>query len=308
MNPREQSGVALLTAVLVVTLATIIAVNLFWQSSLDQRRTSSLLAADQGWLFLLGAEAWAGDILREDLEISGDESDHLGEIWATELPPVPVEGGVISGRLEDLQGRFNLNNLVDLEGQVDPLSLAQLERLLDVLEIDPSFAGVIADWIDADGERGFPNGAEDDAYSGLDPAYRTPNLPITTASELTAVAGMEPEVARLLQPYVTALPVGTSINANTASPVVIASLSDDISLSQAESLVEERGEEDFADVESTFEGLVEDDMLPRIDSVTNYFLLTSTVSIGTAQYTMYSVLNRGPSGVVSAAFRNLGSN
>lgn len=308
MNRRQQGGVALLTAVLVVTLATIIAVNLFWQSTLDQRRTGSLLAADQGWLFLLGAEAWAGDILREDLEISGVESDHLGEIWATELPPVPVEGGVISGRLEDLQGRFNLNNLIDPEGKVDPLSLAQLERLLTILEIDPALAGSIADWLDADSERGFPNGAEDDAYSGLDPAYRTPNVPITSASELAAIAGLEPETARLLRPYVTALPVGTTLNANTASAVVLASLSDDISLSQAESLVEERGIEDFADVESTFEGLVEDDMLPRIDSVTNYFLLTSTVSIGTSQYTMYSVLNRGPSGVVSAAFRNLGGN
>ena len=101
----RQRGVAILTAMLVVALGTMIAVNLMWSASLDLRRTTSALAADQGWMYLLGAEAWAGDTLRQD-QVDSIESDHLGESWAIELPPMPVDGGAIAGRLEDLQGRL----------------------------------------------------------------------------------------------------------------------------------------------------------------------------------------------------------
>jgi general secretion pathway protein K len=91
----RQRGVAILTAMLVVALGTIIAVNLMWKASLDLRRTTSALAADQGLMYLQGAEAWAGDILRQD-QVDSIDSDHLGEIWAAELPPMPVDGTVAS--------------------------------------------------------------------------------------------------------------------------------------------------------------------------------------------------------------------
>ena len=306
-RPTGQRGVAILTAMLVVALATIIATNLFWRSALDQRRTLAALAADQGLLFLQGAEAWAGDILRDDLQNSGPDSDHLGETWAIEIPPLPVEGGVIAGRLIDLQGRFNLNNLVGEDGRTDPIAQLQFERLLNVLELDPALAGVAADWVDLDAERGFPTGAEDDAYSGAEIPYHTPNLAITSSSELRALVGMDPDAFLILAPHVCALPPGTLLNVNTASAPVLASLSDQIGLSQAESLVEDRGGADFADYQSAFEGLVEPEMLQRIDGVSSYFQLRGQVSIGTTQYTMYSVLQRDSSGVVRAVFRSLGS-
>ncbi len=51
----RQQGVAILTAMLVVALGTVIAVNLMWSASLDLRRTASAVAADQGWMYLQGA-------------------------------------------------------------------------------------------------------------------------------------------------------------------------------------------------------------------------------------------------------------
>ena len=106
----RQRGVALITAVLVVAIGTMIAVNLMWRGTLDLRRAEAALAADQGLLYVQGAEAWAADILRQDL-VDSPDSDNLGEVWAIELPALPVDGGTITGKLEDLQGRFNLNNL-----------------------------------------------------------------------------------------------------------------------------------------------------------------------------------------------------
>ncbi len=301
----RQRGVAILTAMLVVALGTMIAVNLMWKASLDLRRTTSALAADQGLMYLQGAEAWAGDILRQD-QVDSIDSDHLGEIWAAELPPMPVDGGVISGRVEDLQGRFNMNNLVTPQGEEDEIARRQFERLLEMLELDPSLAGVAVDWLDPDSETKFPFGAEDDVYSGFDPPYRASNTVITSPSELMVMSGFELESYRLLLPYVTALPSGTTLNVNTASDVLLASLSDDIDLSRGVALIEERGGADFPDISASFEGDVEPEVLQRIDGVSQYFLLTASVAIGTNQFTMYSVLQRDNSGIVRAIFRSLG--
>ena len=302
---EQQRGVAVLTAMLVVTLGTVIAVDLMWNASLEQRRASAGLAADQGLAYLKGAEAWAGDILRQD-KVEFPQNDHPGELWALELPPLPVDGGAVAGRLEDLQGRFNLNNLVTSQGGLDALSLAQFERLLATLGLDPSVAGAVVDWLDADAETHFPNGAEDDAYAGTSPAYRTPNWPITSASELTAMAGIEAEGYRALLPHVTALPPGTSLNVNTASAPVLASLSDDIGLAGAAALLERRGDAEFVDIDAAFEGLLDPEVRGRIGGTSDYFLLTATVALGTHRFTLYSVLRRHPSGLVGAVFRSLG--
>jgi general secretion pathway protein K len=290
---------------LVVTVGTIIAVNLMWQATLDLRRAEAALAADQGLMYVQGAEAWAADILRQD-QVDSPNSDDLSEQWATELPPLPVDGGTITGRIEDLQGRFNLNNLIGADGREDELARGQFERLLFLLELDPQLAGAVIDWLDPDTEMRFPSGGEDVAYSGADPPYRTANSMITTASELMAVAGFDREAYTKLAPYVTVLPAGTSLNVNTASDVVLASLSEDIDVATAASLVDERGGAEFPDIDATFEGLVEAEMLRRIDGVSEHFLLTATVTLGTNQMTMRAVLQRDASGLTRALFRSLG--
>jgi general secretion pathway protein K len=303
--PRSERGVALVMALLVVAIGTMIAVNLMWQGTLDLRRTDAALAADQGLMYVQGAEAWAADILRQDL-VDSPESDHLGEQWAIELPPLPVDGGTIVGRLEDLQGRFNLNNLVGTDGREKQLARQQFERLLFSVEVDPALAGAVVDWLDPDTELRFPTGGEDVVYSDSDPPYRTANSTITSASELMAIAGFDRDSFRLVAPYVTVLPSGTKLNVNTASHVVLASLSENIDIGTAESIVEERGDAEFVDIDETFSGLVEPDMLAEIDGVSDHFLLTATVTLGSNQLTMRSVLQRDRSGITRAVFRSLG--
>ena len=301
----SQRGVALVMAIIVVAIGTMIAVNLIWRGTLDLRRTESALAADQGLMYVQGAEAWAADILRQDL-VDSPESDHLGEQWAIELPPLPVDGGSITGRLEDLQGRFNLNNLIGADGKENALARREFERLLVSVEADPALAGAVIDWLDPDTELRFPSGGEDVVYSDADPPYRTANSVITSTSELMAIDGFDRDTYRRLAPYITVLPSGTRLNVNTASDVVLASLSDDIDIATATSLIEQRGEAEFVDINSTFEGLVEPDVLQEIDGVSQHFLLTATVTLGKNQLTMRSVLQRDRSGITRAVFRSLG--
>jgi general secretion pathway protein K len=301
----RQRGVALLTAILVVAVGTVIATNLLWRSTLDQQRTASLLATDQGLQYVLGAEAWAGDILRMDLEESPD-SDHLGEFWAAEIDPLPIDGGFIVGSLEDLQGRFNLNNLVLPDGREDEVMVEQFERLLALCEIDITLAGAVVDWIDPNVETRFPYGGEDDVYSRSDPQYLVANSMITSPSELMAINGFDAEVYSRIEPFVTALPTGTLLNVNTASEVVLASLSDQIDIGLAQSLIESRGDSGFVGIQETFQGLVAEEMLPRIDGVSDHFLLSGQVTIDQSTLRIRSVLQRHNSGITRALFRSFG--
>jgi general secretion pathway protein K len=298
-------GVALITAMLITALASMVAANLAWDNALDVRRTMVLLNHEQAVQVALGAESWVIGILHQDLEDS--ETDHLGEIWAFELPGLPIDGGELTGTIEDLQGRFNVNNLIDDNGEVVPESLERFRRLLIALELDPRFAGIAADWIDSNIEAAFPDGAEDPIYTGIIPPYRSANQSLTSASEFAALEGMTRESFNILRPHITALPGRTNININTATGPVLQSLDENLSAADVERLLAERESAGFADIQSTFSSLVTPDVLNTLDESTNYFQLKVVVRIDTVRVTLYSVLQRGPQGGVAPILRSLGT-
>jgi type II secretory pathway component PulK len=67
---RKDRGVALITAMLITALATLLAANLAWDNALDVRRTMVLLHRDQAIQVALGAESWVIGILHQDLDCS----------------------------------------------------------------------------------------------------------------------------------------------------------------------------------------------------------------------------------------------
>ncbi len=304
-SKAQQRGVALVTALLISALLSIVAYNLSFQASMEMRRTMVLLYRDQAVQVALGAETWVAQILADDL--ANSDTDHLGEIWASELPGLPIDGGTVTGEIIDLQGRFNINNLVDADGEVDELFLEQFRRLLISLEIDPRFAGIAADWIDPDREAAFPDGAEDGIYTSLTPPYRPPNQRLNNVTELAAIEGMDRATFRLLEPHITALPGRTPVNVNTATFAVLQSLDENMSPSDIESLVAEREEGGFADFQNTFSTLVTDELLSELDESTSYFQLKVVVQIATVRVTFFSILQRTQQGEVVPILRSLGT-
>lgn len=298
-------GVALITAMLISALAAMVATDLAWENTLDVRRTTVMLHRDQAMQIALGAESWIISILHQDLEDT--QTDHLGEIWAQELPGLPIEGGEVSGRIVDLQGRFNVNNLINENGEVQPEALEQFRRLLLALELDPKLAGVIADWLDANQEPQFPDGAEDAIYTTVVPPYRTPNRMLTSVSELAAVEGMNKAAFDVLAPHITALPGRTTINANTATPAVLQSLDENLTAGDVQSLLSERAKGGFADVQTAFSSVVGPDVVNSLSGSTNYFQLQVVVEIGNVRLTLYSLLQRTPQGSVTPILRSFGT-
>jgi general secretion pathway protein K len=307
---RAQRGIALITAVLMVALATILAVEVGFRGFLDQRRSGTLFALDQAYEVALGAEGWAADFLKQDLQES--QTDHLGETWARPLPPLPIDGGgIVEGRLEDLQGRFNINNLVTPEGATNEAAVRQLERILSTLDIEPTWATAIADWIDADTQPGFPDGAEDSVYTGQDPPHLTANMPVTRVSELMVLPGFGAERFARVRPYLAALPVGTKLNVCTAPGVVLDSLSEGTSEFGIDPKNLEARREDacfptLEDLRGAFGDAAFAELQNSLTESSSYFRATAWVTIGTTEFTLYSLLARS-SGSVRPVLRSFGS-
>jgi general secretion pathway protein K len=313
--PRQQRGVALIIALILVALATVLATKLSFDGFLEQRRTVAVLAAEQALHFGMGAEALAADVLIQDLQGSASLTT-LAAPWAQATQPLPItpdsnpEGepiGSMQGALEDMQGRFNLNSLARLgpDGKTeDPLPLEQFQRLLVSVGVEPKWAGFARDWIDQDEDVGNPDGAEDSIYTSQTPPYRASNWPMMSASELMNLPGFGAERYRKIAPYVTALPgANTTINLCTAPALVLESLVSGLNGEWSGSpavLVNARKAGCFPD-KTTFTNVATSFAGPKamagignpIDTKSSYFMLTTRVVLGTTEFTLYSLLYRG---------------
>lgn len=301
MARTRQTGAALITAILVVAIATALAASLTWDLFLDQRRAFSRVAGDQGLMYALGAEAWAAKVLKDDLQDGG--ADHPNEAWALQLAPLPVDGGQIQGRIDDLQGRFNLNNLIDAGGATDPLAVEGFKRLLQSLDLDVRLADRLADWIDRDIEPNFPDGAEDGLYLGREPPFRAANRPVTSISEVLLVY---PELGQagydVLRQFITALPRGTPININTARPETLLVAAESLGLGEADRIVQDRPEDGWEDLDQLGD-LIPPEAAPALGVNSEWFRLAVRVDIGTQRFTMYSLLYRDAAGSVRTVIR-----
>ena len=148
---RRQRGVALIIALVLVALATILATKMTFAGFLERRRAIGVMAAEQAMQFGLGAEALAADALAQDAQTSGQQTTLAGP-WAQPTPPLPItpaddpEGepiGTMQGQLDDMQGLFNLNNLARVVAGAatalptqDPQPLEQFQRLLVLVGLE----------------------------------------------------------------------------------------------------------------------------------------------------------------------------
>lgn len=227
----QQRGVALVTTLLMVALitvtVTVMATNQQRSIQLAQNRQTQLQLRN-----LAGAgERFAMAVLRRDrAEGERNNSDSTEDFWAQSLPPVPVDGATVEGCVIDLGGKFNLNNLVDENGNPDNVEFQVFERLLTALTIDSIKAAAVLDWIDTNIDVTGADGAEDDFYTGQTPSYRAANSPMVSPTELLLVKGFRVtdesglDDYDVLLPHISTLPQGTAINVNTASSAVLASL------------------------------------------------------------------------------------
>lgn len=295
---RRQTGVALLLALLIVAIATLISLRLFAVTSTSLARNDSQARLGDAQLLAQGMEDWALLMLRRDTEL-GDGIDTRNDSWASSLPPLPVPGGSVSGQLSDLDGHFNLNTLVR-NGARDPVAQARFSRLLAALKLDTGIADAVTDWIDVDNQA-LTEGAEDLEYLRADPPYRAANRPMTHISELRLIKGVDAEAYKLLAPEVCALPADTGFNINTASVAGFMSLADGITADLARRLWQEghasyRSMTELVDQLGQAGVMLDPAAMTDLKVSSNFFIARADVELSGHPFRFYSQLQRHGSG------------
>ena len=229
---------ALLTVLLVTALVTIVAVAMLARQQRAIERTQQLTATTQARAYALGAETFARELLARDFREDREppRTDSLRDEWAKPVAPFEVECGSLQIRVLDAQRGFNVNALA--LGGTNP-ALTRLRTLLSALQVDPQFADLLKDWVDADQDvSGI--GGEDGDYLLREPGYRTANAPMADVSELRLVGELDEEQRARLGEALDALPVPRArVNVNTAGAHALAALVPDVAIDEAEAIAAE---------------------------------------------------------------------
>ena len=302
---------ALISALLVVALAATAAATLMSSMQLSLRRSANLYMRDQAWQYLLGVEGFAQVLLQQAIQ-----HNKLDLLLGQERT-LPVEGGVVSGRITDLQAGINLNDLVGTKGKVNATVRSWLENLFKTQKVDVKHIDALIDWLDADARQHGANGAEDDFYIGLDPPYRTANGQMESLAELTLIREMKPEEIESLTRYqedgkrvrllnvihkdLAQLNTETPININTASAVVLTALG----VRDAQKIIEGRPYKKLPTPAQL--GVKSGKPIKGLGVESDYFLLEATARIGRAVLHGYSIIHRGKGGKMTIVSRSFGT-
>ena len=125
---KKQTGVAIITALLIVTIAATVSITISTQLQLDVRRTGNLIALDQADIFVSFIEKFTEDTLQktsafDELRKELREKGKFEAIY-------PVESGTVEGQITDLNSCINLNSLLDPSGTPDPLVEARVKAII----------------------------------------------------------------------------------------------------------------------------------------------------------------------------------
>lgn len=318
----KQQGVAVITALLLTTLAVTIVASVFWQQQVQVRAVENQRSQSQTKWVLRGALDWTRIILREDARTTA--VDQLGESWAVPLQETRLDnymdagsddpkggGGTLSGFVIDAQSRYNLNNLAE-GGVINPDELAAFKRLLGFLGLNQGLAAATAAAISATQTSSAsppPSQAVINASPILTPVSNpTVNAGVSTASgnqpalyihieDLITIPGYTEAIIEKLGNYVVILPGSTPINVNTASKEVIAAKAN-ISLDKAASLISSRAHAYFIDT-IDFQNRAQTNVSAGDNDIavkTNYFLVFDKVRWERANLTMQALIYRKDTG------------
>jgi general secretion pathway protein K len=294
MKRRRERGVAVVTALLLATLAITIVASLFWQQQVQVRSIENQRLQLQKQWVLRGALDWARLILREDAKYS--TIDDLNEPWAVPLSDTRLDryvesaalrgdagSAVLSGGIQDAQARLNLTNLAT-QGKVNTSEVQAFERLLSTLRQDSAIAQATAQLL-AESER---------AALADNPGSPRP-IGLVQVNDLLAVPGCTLQTLNAIRDYVIFLPSATPVNANTATAEVLAARLPGLSLTDATTLVNSRKQSafrDLADVAARLPGKPASVDASLFSVASGFFLVNGRVTIRAATLQVQALVER----------------
>ena len=212
----RQRGVAVITALLLTTLAVTIVASLFWQQQVQVRSMENQRLHLQTKWILRGALDCRSLILKSRTG-QAQTMTTLDQVWTTPLAETRLDqyiererlenevfNATLSGNLSDATARYNLNHLAK-NGVPDPEQVAIFRRLLTNLQLDPGLAVKAAQMVAAANPAPAAAGVP-----GAQPQRAASNVPmgLVQVDDLLAVPGFTREVVNRLRDFVIVLPAG----------------------------------------------------------------------------------------------------
>ncbi|MDO8704127.1 MAG: type II secretion system minor pseudopilin GspK [Sulfuricaulis sp.] len=245
----RQRGLALITALLIMFIATTAVIYMAFNQSVWMFQGQNLIDRAQADAVAYKYIQFAMDVLSENAikdEKNGVKFDHDKadwNQWSEEVTKPGIDkdldalgGTLLSARITDAQAKFNLNNIMDWQ-KIPPIeSAADKYTMEQILALNKNLVNAMLDWIDSDSDTRPNSGAEDIEYMNVAPPglpYPAANQPFTSVDELRLVKGFdaaivsELENSNLLAVLPTKMNGGavlTPVNVNTASDEVLLAL------------------------------------------------------------------------------------
>jgi general secretion pathway protein K len=246
---KDDRGFALILTILIISL--IVAITLQFNTSMrsDMYDAASLKEGIKLTCIAKSGFNYACAVLSED----DPAVDSLHEDWADQKllssnSATMFENGRFEVRIIDYSGKIPVNSVV--EGEKFEALLTRFLSL-EVFGLGPEDVGnivdAIKDWVDLDDEI-TKFGAENGYYQAFDRPYSCKNAPLDSVEELLFVKGITKELfygtreKPGISGYLTVYGNGR-ININTADPLVLRSLSDQIDQEMVEDMVAYREDE-----------------------------------------------------------------
>lgn len=304
---QSQSGAAIILAMLIMALATLIISGLFWRQEVAMRSIENRLALSQTRWIERAAVDWARVIMRSDLAIS--TVDHLGEVWALPVAQTRMDETVtagakidsnaaaatLSGQIIDAHSRFNLNNILLGSGQANETELAAFRKLLGLLGLSEGLAEPLLAYQLQTRSRQFDGRT-----------ISATQLPLKRVSDLQRIEGFDEKVIQALDGFVFVLPPGTKVNINTASAEVISARVPNLELGAAKALVARRERDFFKSVGEASAALLTGQTIdPNLWSVdSRFFIVRGNVRYDRVAARSDSLIERKPNRTVELIWQD----
>ena len=291
MYHHSQSGTAIITALFIMALVTIMAVAMTTRLQIDIHRTQLLLNFNKIYFKASGIKYWAiGKLLQDARQNEIVDDKPIIDQTPKYFPMVNDNGVLLNGKLSDLQARFNINNIIE------PTYAKKFLQLLKI--VAPDLTTLAALQIINGIEQHLLRGQSEQNSSFLSD-INTPKRPVNpfvSISELRLIPGISAALLQQLSPYVTALPEITPININTAPLAVLRSLGNGLNAVQANSIINARK------IKDGFKSIAEFTAAPNLSILnipnelitvtSNYFLSQANVTIPNQKLTLFTVIKR----------------
>ncbi|MES3020669.1 MAG: type II secretion system minor pseudopilin GspK [Pseudomonadota bacterium] len=307
LRRARERGVAVITALLLTTLAVTLVASLFWQQQVQVRSMENQRLHLQTKWILRGAIDFTSLLMQQD-GIDHALNTSLTHFWNAPLAETRldqyiererIEGenfqATLSGRVTDASSRYNLTNLAD-KRVPNPDQAAILARLLRHLQLDPALAARAARAMANTQPAPLNADGTPLVLPGQVPVQGAP-LALVHVEDLASIPGFTPEVVAKLREFVIVLPKPSAVNVNTAPPEVLAALIDTYTLAQGNALVARRKQADWR-TDAEFVAALGGPQPVAGSAVvrSDYFLIQSRIRLDRAALDAESLIERQPGG------------